>query len=86
LVLSQENAGRGGGGEQRLKTTPLRDPSHLQISNLDTIADAKICLWTEDWHGCQIQILTANNWTEPGDPNRRLRDSPEGAEGDCNLI
>jgi hypothetical protein len=33
----------------------------------------------------QMQILTANHRTEPGDPNGRLRGRNEEAEGDCNL-
>jgi hypothetical protein len=34
----------------------------------------------------QMQILTANHWTEPGDPSGRARRRAEGAEGDCNPI
>jgi hypothetical protein len=33
-----------------------------------------------------MQILTANNWTEPRDPNGRARGRTERAEGDFNLI
>ena len=33
-----------------------------------------------------MQILTANNWTEPGDLNGRDRGRTEGAEGDFNPI
>lgn len=33
-----------------------------------------------------MQILTANHWTEPGNPNGRVRGRAEGAEGDHNLI
>ena len=60
------------------KTAPPRDPSHLQTLNPDTIGDAKKCLLPGAWYGCplrgsfstwpiQMQILTANHWTEPGD-------------------
>jgi hypothetical protein len=49
------------------------------------------------WYGCslrdsnstwpkQIQILTANYCTEPGDPNRRASGRSEEPEGDCNHI
>jgi hypothetical protein len=33
-----------------------------------------------------MQILTANHWTEPGDPSGRVRRRTEGAEGVCHLI
>jgi hypothetical protein len=33
-----------------------------------------------------MQILTANHWTDPEDPNRRVRGKTEGAEGVCNPI
>jgi hypothetical protein len=33
-----------------------------------------------------VQILTANHWAEPRDPNGRVRGRAEGAEGDCNPI
>jgi hypothetical protein len=33
-----------------------------------------------------MQILIANLWTEPRDPNGRVRGRTEGAEGDCNPI
>jgi hypothetical protein len=33
-----------------------------------------------------MQILTGNDWAEPGDPNGRVRGRTEGAEGNCNPI
>jgi hypothetical protein len=33
-----------------------------------------------------MQILTANHWTESGEPNGGVRGRTEGAEGDCNPI
>jgi hypothetical protein len=33
-----------------------------------------------------MQILTANHWTEPGDPNGRVRRRTKEAEGVCNSI
>jgi hypothetical protein len=33
-----------------------------------------------------VEILTANHWTEPGDPNGRVRVTAEGAKGICNHI
>jgi hypothetical protein len=33
-----------------------------------------------------MQILTANHWTEPRDPNGRVRGDTEGAEGGCDPI
>jgi hypothetical protein len=33
-----------------------------------------------------MQILTVNQWTEPGDPNGTVSGRAEGAEGDCNSI
>jgi hypothetical protein len=33
-----------------------------------------------------MQIVTANHWTEPRDPNRRVTGRTEVAEGDCNPI
>jgi hypothetical protein len=33
-----------------------------------------------------MQILTANHWTDPKDPNGRTRGRTEEAEGDCNPI
>jgi len=32
----------------------------------------------------QMRILTANQWTEQGDPTGRVRERTEGAEGVCN--
>jgi hypothetical protein len=66
---------------------PPRDPSHLQTPNTHTIADAKKHLLTVPWYGCslrgftsiwpmQMQILTANHCTEPGDPNGKSREDP----------
>jgi hypothetical protein len=34
----------------------------------------------------QIQMFTANHWTEYRDPNGRVRVRTEGGEGDCNPI
>jgi hypothetical protein len=59
--------------------------------------EGKMCLQTGTWYGYhlrgsartwlrQMQILTANHWTEPGNPNGRVRGRAEGAEGDHNLI
>lgn len=36
------------------KLPPPWDPSHSQIAN--TIADAKMCLQTGDWHGCPERL------------------------------
>jgi hypothetical protein len=33
-----------------------------------------------------MQILTANHWVKPGDPNGRARERTEGAEVECNPI
>jgi hypothetical protein len=33
-----------------------------------------------------MQILTVNHWTEPGDPNERIKGTAEGAKGECNPI
>jgi hypothetical protein len=33
-----------------------------------------------------MQILTANHWTEPRNPNGRVTGRTEGAEGNCNSI
>jgi hypothetical protein len=33
-----------------------------------------------------MQILKANNWTEPGDPNGRVRRRTKGVEGDCRPL
>jgi hypothetical protein len=33
-----------------------------------------------------MQILTANPWTKPGNPNGRVKGRTEGAEGVCNPI
>ena len=33
-----------------------------------------------------MQILTANHWSETGDPNGRVMERSEGAEGECNPI
>jgi len=37
-------------------------------------------------HLRQMQILTANHWAEPRDPNGRFRGRTGGAEGVCNSI
>jgi hypothetical protein len=66
------------------ETAPPRDPSHLQTLNPHTIAYIKKLLLTRTWYDCslryststwpiQMQILTANNLTEPRDPNGRAR-------------
>jgi hypothetical protein len=34
----------------------------------------------------QMQILTANHWTETRDPSGRVRGWTKGTEGDCNII
>jgi hypothetical protein len=34
----------------------------------------------------QMQIFPTNHWTEPGDPNGRVRGRTEGAERDCSSI
>jgi hypothetical protein len=46
----------------------------MQPPNLVNIADAK------------MQILTADHWTESGEPNGGIRGRTEGAEAVCNLI
>jgi len=33
-----------------------------------------------------MRILTANHWTEHGDPNEGVREITEGAEGVCSPI
>jgi hypothetical protein len=52
-------------------------------------------LQTSAWYGYPLrgsasfwlrQILTANLWTESGDPNGRVRGRAERAEGDCHPI
>jgi hypothetical protein len=87
--------------EQRLKARPSKNhPNlgfHAQAPNCYIIADAMLCLQTGAWHGCplrgstsswlrQIQIFTANHWTEVRDSHGRVRGRTEGAEGDCNPI
>ena len=79
------------------ETVPPRDPSHQQTPNPDTIADVKKCLPIGAWYDCslrgsisnwpiQVQILTANNQTEPGDSNGRVGGRAEGVEEDGNPI
>ena len=74
-------------------TGPTWDPSHGQAPNLDNIADAPLCLTAEltskrfyQQLTEKMQILTANHWTEIGDPNERVRGRTEGAEGGGNPI
>ena len=66
------------------QTTPPWDPSQAQTPNPDPFPDAKICLQIGAWHGCplrssartwlrQMQILTANHWTDHEDTNGRVR-------------
>jgi hypothetical protein len=56
-------------------TSPTWQPSYGQATNPDTITGAMLCLKTVVYQGCpwrkfaskclrQIQILTANHWTE----------------------
>jgi hypothetical protein len=81
----------------RPETAPPREPSHLQIPNAYTIADAKKHLLTGALYGCslrassstwpiQMQILTTNPWAGPGDSNGRTSGKTEEAKGDCNPI
>jgi hypothetical protein len=74
------------------ETTSPKDPFYLQTPNPNTIVDAKNFLQIGAWYGCplrgsastwliQMQMLTANHWTEHGDPNGRYRGRTEGAEG-----
>jgi len=70
----------------------------MQSPNPDTIADAKKCLLTGAGYECllrgsaktlliQMMVLAANHQTEHhGDPNGRVRERTEGAEGVCNRI
>ena len=90
LFLSKGNAGTKSGAETEGKkghpeTAQTGDPPHLQTPNPDTIADVKMCLQTGAWYSCslrglaniwlrQMQKLTANHWTEPGDPNGKDRE------------
>jgi hypothetical protein len=73
-------------GKAHPETALPRDPSHLQAPNPGTIADAKKCLLTGTSYGCllrgfasirytaiQMQILTANHWTEPGEGLKELK-------------
>jgi hypothetical protein len=57
LFLSKGNAGAK--SEHRLnerpETVPLRDPSHLQTTNPDTIVDAKKCLLTGVWYSFALR-------------------------------
>lgn len=68
------------------ETAPLWDPFHPQTPNPNTIVDAmpgKSVLWKALPAVRQLQILTANHWTETGDPNGRVRGMAKGALGDC---
>jgi hypothetical protein len=74
------------------ETTLPRDPSHLQTSNSDTIADAKKCLLKRAWYDSarawpiHMRMLAANHQSEHGDPNGGVRGMTERAEGVCNPI
>jgi hypothetical protein len=94
----------GGGTERKLwrrkghpETAPPGDPSHMQLSNPDTVVEAIKCLLTEAWYNCllrdstsasQIQrwMLTAYHWTEHRVPNEGARQRTQGAEGVWNPI
>ena len=78
-------------------TCPTWEPFHGWAPNPDTITDAMLCWQTGACLSCplsgstnswpiQMQILTANHWTEPGDPNGRDRGRTEGVKWDCNPI
>jgi hypothetical protein len=77
------------------ETAPPWNPPHFQIQSHDTIVNAKKCLQTGAWYGFplrgsantwlgQIQILTANNWTELKDLMKKFRGRTEGSEEDFN--
>jgi hypothetical protein len=75
------------------KTTPPRDPSHLQTPMPHTTVDTKKSLLSGAWYGCslrgststspiQTQILIAKHQIEPGDHIGRVRERTEEDEGD----
>jgi hypothetical protein len=94
MFLSKGKTGTKYGAEiegKAIQRLPHRS-IHPICRHPDTIADAKKHLLTGTWFGYSCQhlsnrdVLTANHWTEPRDPNGRARERTAGAEVDCNPI
>jgi hypothetical protein len=79
------------------ETVSLKDPSHIQPPNPDTIAYASKILLTGPWYSSllwgyastwQIQkwMLTVTYWMEHRAPIEGARESTQGAKGVCNPI
>jgi hypothetical protein len=95
LFLSKRHTDKEGNRDWRKdnpETSPPEDPSHMQIPNPDTIADAKKCLLTGDWYRyllrcsarswpIQMWMLSAKHQTEHSDPSGEVRKRTGGAEG-----
>jgi hypothetical protein len=81
----------------QLVTSLTWDPTHVCISNPETITNVMFCLQIGAWHGCplrgstssclrQRQLPAANHWIEVRDPYGRIKRKIEGAEEDLNPI
>ena len=80
-----------------LETNPPGHPSHKQLPNPDTIADANKTFLTGAWYSCPLRgsanawqthkwLLIVIHWTEHRVPSEGARESTQGAEGVCSPL
>jgi hypothetical protein len=83
FLLSKENAGTKNEAETegmaiKRESAPPRDPSYLQTTNSDTIADVKKGLLTGAGYSCPLRGCVRagpkqTHWTDSGDPIGEVR-------------